>query len=196
MDRMLRLYGLLQSTKKSSGLNRVKTFTIIGSTGFLGPHIIASLLRAHPDSSIYCLNRSDNARQRTQVAAQKAMGGVRQHMDRLDFSVSDLTQSMLGLGPKHSSMLATDVDELIFNSWDPNWVKELAYFEPFLKDIRNAIDFCATASKRPRLSFMSSICVVGDWPLYNPTDPAILEDVILDSRCAMPHGYGDSTSVC
>jgi thioester reductase-like protein len=87
------------------------------------------------------------------------------------------------------------VDELVFNAWDPYWGKKLADFDPFLRGIRNAIDFCASASKRPRITFVSSICAVGDWPLIHPRDPAIPEAVVQDNRSAMPNGYGESKCV-
>jgi thioester reductase-like protein len=60
--------------------------------------------------------------------------------------------------------------------------------------MRVATEFCATAQRRPRLTFVS-ICAVGDWPLVNPENPVIPEGVILDWHSAMPHGYGESKYV-
>jgi thioester reductase-like protein len=183
---------LPQSTQTCSDPLRPKTFAIIGSTGYLGPHIIAALLRTHRESNIFCLNRTVTGRQRTETEVGKILGDVPVPYDRLHFFVADLTQPAFGIG---STKLALETDELIFNAWNPHWGKDLAYFEPLLKGVRNAVDFCATALKGPRLTFVSSVCAVGDWPMVQLENPIIPEDVILDWRSAMPHGYGESKYV-
>jgi thioester reductase-like protein len=172
-----------------------KALAVIGSTGFLGPHIIASLLSVHKHSDIFCLNRSSDARQRTESPLQQLVSDFSKHSSRLHFWVMDMTQPNFGLAAFQAGLLASQVDELIFNAWDPHWGKDLAYFDPFLEGIRTAIDFCASSCRRPRLSFVSSICAVGDWPLIHPTDPAIPEAVVWDDRCAMTSGYGQSKCV-
>ncbi|KAF2818225.1 NAD(P)-binding protein [Ophiobolus disseminans] len=171
-------------------LNGSRTLAVIGSTGFLGPYIIASLLSIHKHSEILCLNRSPDGQQRTESALSTLTTDA-----QLRFWVTDITQSKLGLTALQVAFLASRVDELIFNAWDPHWGKDLAYFNSFLSGIRNAIDLCAAGSRRPRIIFVSSICAVGNWPLINPTDPTIPEAVVWDSRCAMPHGYGESKCV-
>jgi thioester reductase-like protein len=167
----------------------------MGSTGFLGPHIIASLLRAHSPSQIFCLNRSVDAQQRTETALDQVMGDFSAQRSQLHYWVTDMTQPNFGLTALQVGLLSSRVDELIFNAWDPHWGKELAYFETFLAGIRNAIDFCATASSRPRITFISSICAVGDWPIVHPTDPTIPETVVWDRRSAMNNGYGESKCI-
>ncbi|KAF2022568.1 hypothetical protein EK21DRAFT_16129, partial [Setomelanomma holmii] len=107
----------------------------------------------------------------------------------------DMTKPNFGLAALQAGLLASQVDELIFNAWDPHWGRKLTYFESFLVGIRNAVDFCATAYQRPRITFVSSICAVGDWPIFHPINPAIPEAVVWDNRSAMPHGYGESKCV-
>tara|TARA_R110002003_G_scaffold1007_2_gene22055 strand:- start:1282 stop:2103 length:822 start_codon:yes stop_codon:yes gene_type:complete len=87
------------------------------------------------------------------------------------------------------------VDELIFNAWDPHWSKDLVCFETLLSGVRNTIDLCAAEYRRPRITFVSSICAVGDWPKVHHTDPAMPEAVIWDNHSAMPHGYGESKCI-
>jgi thioester reductase-like protein len=172
-----------------------KALAVIGSTGFLGPHIIASLLNAHKHSNIFCLNRSSDARQRTESALQQLGSDFSAQSPRLHFWVTDMTQPEFGLTSIQADILASQVDELIFNAWDPHWNKKLAYFDSFLGGIHNAIDFCASASKRPRITLISSIRAVGDWPLIHPRDPTIPEAVVQDNRSAMPNGYRESKCV-
>lgn len=179
-------------TPKSKG---PKALAVIGSTGFLGPYIIASLLRAHKEADIYCLNRSPDARERTELSLPQLVGDFSSQSPRLHFWVIDMTQPNFGLALPQSSLLASQVDEVIFNAWEPHWGKELAHFDPFLAGIRNAVDFCASSSRRPRITFVSSICAVGDWPLNHPTNPDIPEAIVWDNRCAMNNGYGKSKCV-
>jgi hypothetical protein len=197
MQTMLERYTIhMPKASKVSHMSRSpKTLVVIGSTGFLGPHIIASLLSAHEHSDIFCLNRSSDARQRTELALQQLGSDYSRQSPRLHFWATDMTQPDLGLTPTQTFLLASQVDELIFNAWDPHWGKKLVEFDPFLGGIRNAINFCASASKRPRITFISSICAVGDWPLIHPRDPAIPEAVAQDNRSAMPNGYGESKCV-
>lgn len=186
---------LPQSKNVAPASNGSKTLAVIGSTGFLGPHIIASLLSAHKQSDIFCLNRSLDGQQRTESALREIMGDFSTQSPRLHFWVTNMTQPNFGLGAIEAGLLASQVDELIFNAWDPHWSKELAYFDPFIGGIRNAIDFCVSAYRRPRITFVSSICAVGDWPMVHPMDPAIPEAVVWHNRSAMPHGYGESKCV-
>ncbi|KAF9728523.1 thioester reductase domain-containing protein [Paraphaeosphaeria minitans] len=173
-----------------------KTIAIIGSTGFLGPYIVASLLKLHTESRVFCLNRSADGGQRTVSALEHATSSdISTGLPRLRFLVADVTKPDFGLDTEQAARLASEVDELVFNTWDTNWSKSLAHFEPFLRAVRNAIDFCTSASKRPRITFVSSICSVGDWPLVHPARPRVPEEAAWDNRSAMPHGYGESKCV-
>lgn len=173
-----------------------KAIAIVGSTGFLGPYVLASMLRVHPESRIFCLNRSADGGQRT-VAALEQVAGINSSTDlaRLRFLVADITKPDLGLDTSQTTLLASELDELIFNAWDTNWSKPLAHFDPFVRAVRHAVDFCASALKHPRITFISSICSVGAWPLVYPTQPRVPEAVVWDNRGAMPHGYGESKCV-
>lgn len=51
------------------------------------------------------------------------------------------------------------------------------------------------SATRIRITFVSSICAVGNWPRERPTQPVIPEEIVRDSRSAMEHGYGESKCV-
>ena len=157
---------------------------------------MASLLEVYRESNIFCLNRSADGAQRTTAAVMGVLGdGKSTALHRLQFMVADITQPNFGLDAVQATVLASEVNELIFNAWDPNWSKPLAYFDPFLRAVRNAVDFCASAPGHPGITFVSSICSVGNWPLVHPAQPTVPEEVMWDSRSAMPHGYGESKCV-
>jgi thioester reductase-like protein len=175
--------------------NSSKTFAVVGSTGFLGPYIIASLLSKHKHSEIICLNRSLDGKQRTESAVRTLRTNSTNQNSQLQFWITDITQTNFGLTVLQVAFLASRVDELIFNAWDPHWGKDLIDFDSFLSAVRNTIDVCAAAYRHPRITFISSICAVGNWPIVHPEDPAIPEAVVWDNRSAMPHGYGESKCV-
>lgn len=174
----------------------LEAVAVVGTTGFLGPYIVASLLKRHTKLRIFCLNRRTDGYERTLAALERIFGGeLYVFRDRLRFFVVDTTKPFLGLDNAQATMLISELGELIFNAWDPNWGKPLPYFDPFLKGLRNSIDLCVSFGRGTGITFISSICAVGDWPLVHPNQPRVPEEVIWDNRCAMPHGYGESKCV-
>ena len=168
---------------------------VIGTTGFLGPHIIASLLNRSAHSDILCLNRGGDGEHRTLTALQAIMGGASTVISRLRFISVDVTQPNFGLSSAQAITLASQVEHLVFSAWDPHWTRSLQHFEPLLEAIVHAINFCTTGTRCTCITFISSVCAVGNWPLVNPDRPSIPEEVVSDHRCAMPHGYGESKHV-
>lgn len=186
--------GLTKSRKKHPTYSR-KTIAVIGTTGFLGPYILAALIKTHNASHIFCLNRTDDAGKRTTSALKGIMGLESADLLRLRFLKVDITKAGFGLDLAQAHQLACCLDEMVFSAWDANWIKPLDQFHPFMKGLRNSIDFCIAACKQPRITFISSVCSVGDWPLVHPAQPRIPEEVVWDNACAMPHGYGRSKCV-
>ncbi|KAF9730113.1 hypothetical protein PMIN04_012681 [Paraphaeosphaeria minitans] len=167
MQRLLARYAdfLPPSNKETPHSCGRKTIAIIGSTGFLGPYIVASLLRVHPESKVFCLNRSLDGGQRTVSALEHAASGdIATGLARLRFLVADVTKPDFGLDSSQAGRTQR---------------RKLLRFGP----------------KRPRITFVSSICAVGDWPLVHPARPRVPEEAAWDNRSAMPHGYGESKCV-
>ena len=169
-----------------------KTIAIIGSTGYLGPYIVASLLKHDNGSNIFCLNRNDEGGERTKAALLKIVGLESSDLRRLVFFRADLEQLNFGLEAEPIAFLRDRVDELVFNAWDTNWIKALDQFHPFLMGIRQSIIFCTAAKRRFRLTFISSICAVADWTLGHLQEKRVPEEVLQGQGTAMPHGYGQS----
>jgi thioester reductase-like protein len=169
-----------------------KTIVVIGTTGFVGPHVVASLLRMHSRSRIFCINRNVDGEQRTLSALRKMGGESVTAFSDLHFLATDISRANMGLEPSQCDMLACEVDEIIFNAWNPHWGLPLKNFRPLLDAICNAISFCASSPKRPRITFVSSICAVGEWQRNHPDQPLVPEEVAWDSASAMSNGYGKS----
>lgn len=168
-----------------------KSVLIIGSSGFLGPHIVSSLLDTAAPSKLYCLNRSISAEQRTLSALKSIRSGMEPNFSSIHFILSDITKPNLGLEDTLAMLLDT-VDEVIFNAWSPNWGLDFEFFEPLLKAVQNTIDLAQFSPRSPRITFVSSICAIGEWPRQHPFQPLIPEGIAQDISNAMAHGYGKS----
>jgi thioester reductase-like protein len=197
MQELLNRYiaHLPQKSEKPTPVLPPKTLAIVGSTGFLGPYIVASLLQEHPECEIICLNRSNGAEQRTMSALQDIMRDMSCARPRLKFLVTNIANRS---GEPHHECIAEtipQVEELVFNAWDPNWGKPLSSFESLLEALRKVIELLTSVAGHPRITFVSSICAVGDWPLRHPDRPQIPEEVIWDCDSAMPNGYGQSKCI-
>jgi thioester reductase-like protein len=198
MQRMLGRYTASLPQKPGKAMpptSPPKTLAIVGSTGFLGPYILASLLREHPECKIICFNRSDGGEQRTMSALQDIMGDISSARQRLTFLVTDIAGHGRELHHDPISETIPQVQELVFNAWDPNWGKPLSSFESLLEALRKVVDLVASAAGHPRITFVSSICAVVNWPLRHPNQPMIPEEVIWDCESTMPNGYGQSKCV-
>ncbi|CAN9286530.1 unnamed protein product [Alternaria alternata] len=80
--------------------------------------------------------------------------------------------------PIQEELLASAVDEVVFNAWNPHWGLPLQSFEPLLKALASTIGFCTSSPRQPRITSISSICAVGEWPRQNRQQPLIPERVV------------------
>ena len=168
---------------------RPRRIAVLGSTGFLGPYIVAALLRRDNQSEIVCLNRSTEGQERTLSALEQLGSGDFHPPRRLSFILTDITN------PKLDGSYVSDVDEVIFNAWSANWGIPLESFGALLDAVRNVIQICATSPRRPRIIFMSSTCAIGDWPLMHPEQPLLPEEPAWDTASATENGYGQSKCI-
>jgi thioester reductase-like protein len=184
------LENLPSPEKEDSG---ARTVALVGSTGYLGPHILASLLRNPSIVSIYCLNRGTDARERTEEGLKSAGHQSDERSPSIKFFVADLASPKLGLSESDFSEVSSKVDTIIYNSWHPNFGLSLLSFEkPFLLGLRNIIDWARSKPKQLRIVFISSIAAVGNWSKILPSEPKIPEARIEDASVSMHMGYGES----
>jgi thioester reductase-like protein len=188
--------GLISNPGKRIRSNEPSIVAVLGSTGYLGPHIVASLLKCSSISKIYCLNRGKDAEQRTRSALIDIGNPPAEDIQRLRFMVTDLGEPELGLDETNYAHLISVVDAIIFNSWHPNFSLPLQSFEtPFLRGLRATIDWSTSSEKNPLIAFVSSIAAVGNWPKVYPDQQVIPENPAEDSNVALNMGYGESKCV-
>jgi thioester reductase-like protein len=172
-----------------------KVIAILGSTGFLGPYITASLLQKHSHVKILCLNRSKDGEQRTVSALERISNDKLTSHNRLHFTTTDITQPNLGLSDTQYKLFTSSVDEIVSNAWNANWAIPLAKFEPLLNAVRNVIKACTASPKDPRITFISSNCSIMNWPSRHPEQPLIPEEPAWEYASAADNGYGHSKCI-
>jgi len=166
-----------------------KTIAIIGTTGFLGPYITASLLQKHPHTTILCLNRSKDAEQRTTSSLTHISN---ENLTRLTFITTDITLPNLGLSPTQYTHFTTSVSEIVFNAWNANWATPLVGYLPLLNAVQHVITACIASPLDPRIVFMSSNTSIMNHPTQHPSTPLIPEVPAWDFSSAANTGYGQS----
>ncbi|RYO89563.1 hypothetical protein DL762_003176 [Monosporascus cannonballus] len=90
---------------------------LVGSTGYLGSHVLAALLRNSNISRIYCLNRSSDAQERQEAALLELLNGAQPLLQRLKYMTVELGKPLLGLGQNDYDRLAAEVKVIVYNSW-------------------------------------------------------------------------------
>ncbi|KAF2965609.1 hypothetical protein GQX73_g7969 [Xylaria multiplex] len=179
----------LTSTSKPAGTREPRTLTtvaIVGSTGFLGPEIIRSLLMDSSIIRIYCLNRSKDAKERT--LTQLNSESFTPLLHKLEYLTIELGKPRLGLPDDDHNKLAAELDAIVFNAWRPDFNLTVHSFHPFLHALVEVIKISATSVRSPRILFVSSLSSVGSLA-SNSTVPEALVD---DPAAATSMGYAQS----
>ncbi|KAF2472981.1 putative NRPS-like enzyme [Lindgomyces ingoldianus] len=198
MEELVQRYteGLMEASIRKPKSIGPHSVALIGSTGYLGPRIAASLLSNPKISSLYCLNRGSDAKDRTIKVMQTLDVYPQDAFEKAIFLSVDLGSSRLGMSDTEYQELASEVDIIIYNSWKPDFSTPLQSFEkPFLTGLRSVIDWSYESPKAPRILFISSIAAVGSWSKVYPDQPVIPEVPIQDCNVAMGMGYGESKCV-
>ena len=162
---------------------------LAGSTGALGAYILNSLLQTPSIMHIYCLNRSPNSDtvQSTRNKARQLPASF--PASRVTFLTADLTiNGTLGLSKETFTTLQSQVTHIIHNACTVDFNLNLFTFNPHLASVVNLIELAATSPQRPRVTFISSISSVQQWP---STDP-VPESIIHDFGIPAANGYGRS----
>ncbi|KNG47945.1 ochratoxin a non-ribosomal peptide synthetase protein [Stemphylium lycopersici] len=146
-----------------------QNIALLGSTGFLGPYIVVALLRKHSHYNSILNSHS-----------------------RLGLITTDITKPDLGLNEADHRLILSNVDEIVFNAWNPNWGIPLKSFEPLLGALSSAIEISRASPRRPRITFMSSTCSIAEWPRQHPTQPLYPELPAWDEASVTDNGYGKS----
>ncbi|GAW21829.1 hypothetical protein ANO14919_113540 [Xylariales sp. No.14919] len=179
----------LTRTSKPTETRELRTLTtvaVVGSTGFLGSELIASLLMDSSISRIYCLNRSKEAKGRTltQLNSERFMP----LLHKLEYLTVEFGKPRLGLSEDDHSKLSTELDAIVFNAWRLDFNLTIHSFHPFLHALVEVINLSATSARSPRILFVSSLSSVGSLARTSTVPEALVDD----PAAAAPMGYARS----
>ncbi|KAF4627917.1 hypothetical protein G7Y89_g10235 [Cudoniella acicularis] len=160
---------------------------LTGSTGSLGSYLLESLYNNKQVSRIFCLNRSSNAAEKhKELSTSRGLSHL--SPDRVEFLKADLSKPQLGLKTSVYENMLRNVTHIIHNQWPVNFNWTLRSFEPYIRGVRNLIDFSLKSSHNSFILYISSVAAVGGWS--NQGD--IPEGPIYDFSAASKTGYGQS----
>lgn len=165
------------------------TVAIIGSTGYVGSHLVATLLKNPAISHVYCLNRGSDASARQKAALGKLGENLNAHLSRLTFFKIELGAPRLGLSQEQYQQVADGVSVVVYNSWRLDFGLAIHSFDPFLRATRDLVELSVGSQRNMRIVFVSSISSVDGLALTGSTVP---EAPVEDPLAAMNTGYGQS----
>ncbi|KAM7189757.1 hypothetical protein V8F33_009896 [Rhypophila sp. PSN 637] len=202
MEDLVKKFGAFGTMAKPNALGQVEekrinkpmgeVVVLTGATGFLGAHVLHSLLQK-PQAEIhkvYCLVRAP-----TQSAAH---GRVAQGLSSRGLEVQDhssiavclpcnLAEADLGLSAQYMTDLIHEASIIIHAAWTVNFNLPLSSFENDLRGTHNLLDLAQTSSNHASFHFISSTAAVTSSRLE-----IIPEMMSTNPSDASPLGYGKS----
>ncbi|KAK2603059.1 hypothetical protein N8I77_009543 [Diaporthe amygdali] len=171
-------------SRKDSGQN----IAIIGSTGYVGSHIVAKLLKNSAISHIYCLNRGSDISASRKRTLSKLDENIDVPLEKFTFMQVDLGAPHLGLAEEQYQKILNEVDIVLYNAWRLDFGLALHSFDPFLHTTRDLVDMSLSSLKRLHIIFVSSTSSVAG----RGTGSEVPEAPVDDPLAAMNTGYGQS----
>lgn len=124
---------------------------LIDSTGFLGQHLLATLIQRPEIAKITCIDRNPSAQQTHSDMLQSI-----QTKNQVDFKTMLLTELSIVDHQQHKE-LWSNIDAILFSAWTVNFNQPLAFFEPQVRALSTLCTVLVSCDKTPRLFFVSLI---------------------------------------
>ncbi len=179
------------------GQQQCLNIILTGSTGSLGSFLLLALLAKPTVAKVYCLNRSQDAKER-QIRLFKSYGIDSSRLlgfeTRVEFFHSaSLDAPQLGLSRQGSfdTLKEGAITHIIHNAWPVNFNMALASFESHIAGVRALIDFAAMVPEHPKFVFVSSLSSVSSLAARM----TVPECMVRDATAPSPMGYGQSKYV-
>lgn len=172
-----------------STLTGTSSVAIIGSTGYLGLHLVETLMERAEITRIYCLNRGRDA-QVKQSAALRLLckSNVQSLLQKLVYITIDFEKAHLGLTKNTIDLIFNEVDAVIYNSWKLDFNLGIRSFEPFIRAARDLVELVASSERGIHIIFISSLSAVASMAEKTVAPEAAVQD----AAAALNIGYAQS----
>ncbi|KAI1619274.1 hypothetical protein EDD37DRAFT_217483 [Exophiala viscosa] len=171
------------------------TVVLTGTTGSLGTHLLVSLLLDKSVRRIYCLNRTEDAKDRQRGAFQNVQANQDVNDSRLRFWKVDLARAKFGLQEDRFGELLQETDCVIHNAWKVDFNHSVKSFQGVIAGLCGLVDFTKLSHRRPHFVFVSSVSSVGNWSTIMGHETPVPESPMTDCAVAQHQGYGESKHI-
>jgi thioester reductase-like protein len=205
------LYSLRQPSSRDQQIAAPEAGSVVlltGGTGSLGSHVLAQLASLPSVARVVCLNRlpvdvghrREPREQQFKTAETKGITIPSQDRLKIEVIQTDPAAIRLGLEDACYARLRDTVTHILHCAWPMDFKRMLPSFQTQFCFLQSLLNLAKDAhevrpSIRPRLLFISSIAVVGQYARVQGT--RIVPEVPMeDSRCTNEFGYGKAKLVC
>ncbi|KAK3381180.1 polyketide synthase [Podospora didyma] len=176
---------------------------ITGATGSLGTHLVKEFAERPDVGTVICLNRQGSSAAVTpemrQLEAMASRGVIISHAakSKLRFIETDTSKPLLGLSKDEHTALGNQVTSILHNAWPMSGNRPIKGFEGAFSTLRNLIDLardCASQKQKVNFQLISSIGVVGHYPLWSGRTRVPEER--MEAKSVLPNGYCEAKFTC
>lgn len=185
------------------------TVLLTGSSGSLGSYLLSHLVQLPLVAEVVCFIRSSSNNntetsslvKNTIESAEKKGAAIPSGLQtKVAVINGDPSATRFGLPPDVYEGLCSKVTHILHAAWPVDFQRPLESFENQFSFLQNLLQLARDAHTRqpavkPRLLFISSIAVVGEYPTVHGNH-IVPEQAIADSRCTSSLGYGKAKFVC
>lgn len=194
----------LKADKAGVGPEEGAVVLMTGSTGSLGSCVLAHLASLPSVARVICLNRPHRiadayARQRG-VFKSKSITIDAEAWSKIEIFQANTALPFLGLEETEYTYIQEQVTHVLHNAWPMDFKRKLPSFKAQFQVLQNLLDLARDAHSihpliRPKMLFVSSIAVVGQYPLVKK-ETIVPEVFMVDERCTNDIGYAKAKLVC
>lgn len=204
IDKLLEEFRALPLSMALPQASNESTVLLTGSTGSLGAHILAKLTSLPKVSRIICLVRPQVdchavIRLRESLFA-KELNISGRAWSRIEVIESDIAKPNLGISKVLYAELQSCITHIVHAAWPMDFKRKVHSFRDAFQGLQNLIILAQNAREnrphiRPRLIFVSSIAVVGQYSKITG-ESMIPESPMPGSSYASHIGYAKAKFVC
>ncbi|KAF7588645.1 hypothetical protein BBP40_005427 [Aspergillus hancockii] len=165
-------------------LESSKHIILVGSTGFVGSHLLRALSRRSRTKKITCIDRKNPGRAQPKATEEpgRSSGSV-----EMQYLTGDLQAQNLGLEKQTYFELTESVTTILHCQWLVDFNQPLSGFDSQIQGLVNLVKFAVASERQPRIIFLSSIAAVSSWDKDYP-----VPETLLSSLNYARTGYGES----